>query len=153
MNKEILDSIKKDLVEIENKFGEKEFKKINMEQLERIIIRLDEFSNDCKECDEYTNELSAKIKELKNYEKLRNNNMRDYNLLVKGILSHLERVHKLVPKDHYTGSYLAIGMSIGLVIGLVIFDNIALGLPLGLSIGIAIGSAKDAEAKKNDMVI
>ena len=71
------------------------------------------------------------------------------------ILKLIEKKLKLVPKNHYRNTWLAVGMSvIGLPIGVVFgasLGNMAflgLGLPIGMAMGIAVGSGMDKKALK-----
>jgi hypothetical protein len=72
------------------------------------------------------------------------------------ILILIEKELKLVTKNHYRNTWLAVGMSaFGLPIGVVfgaILENMAfigIGLPLGMAIGIAVGTAMDKKASEN----
>lgn len=69
------------------------------------------------------------------------------------ILKVLDKVLKIVPKNHYRTIWMLAGMSVfGLPIGITIgmsIGNIGLlgiGLPIGLAIGFAIGAAMDKKA-------
>ena len=71
------------------------------------------------------------------------------------ILTTLERKLKLVAKNHYRNTWMAIGMSaFGVSLGTAFgaaMDNmglLAIGIPIGMCIGIAVGSAMDADAQK-----
>ncbi|WBL21344.1 hypothetical protein [Zunongwangia sp. HRR-M8] len=73
------------------------------------------------------------------------------------MLQIIEKDLKLVPKNYYQNTWIAIGISaigipLGTVFGLVL-DNMAylgLGIPIGLAIGFAIGSQKDKKAKEEN---
>lgn len=69
------------------------------------------------------------------------------------ILKHLEKQYKLVPKNHYRNTWMAIGMSVfGIPMGVVFgttFKNmafLAIGLPIGMAVGIAVGAGMDKKA-------
>lgn len=69
------------------------------------------------------------------------------------ILRLLEKKLKLVPKNHYRNSWLAIGMAVfGVPLGTILgmsLENMALigaGLPIGMLIGIAVGTGMDNKA-------
>jgi len=69
------------------------------------------------------------------------------------IVNLLEKELKLVPKNYYQGTWMAMGMAafgvpLGLVFGFAL-DNLAfmgIGLPIGLSFGLAIGAGMDKKA-------
>ncbi len=71
------------------------------------------------------------------------------------MLQVIEKELKIVPKNYYRNTWLALGISVfgiplGVVIGLAL-DNMAylgIGLPIGLAIGVAIGTQKDKKAKE-----
>ncbi|MEQ8238575.1 MAG: hypothetical protein RIA69_05140 [Cyclobacteriaceae bacterium] len=80
------------------------------------------------------------------------------------ILKILEKELKLVTKDHYRNTWLAVGMSVfGIPLGFAFgmsLDNmglLGLGLPIGMAIGLAVGSAMDKKAQEEgrqlDLVI
>ena len=68
-----------------------------------------------------------------------------------------EKELKLVTKNHYRNTWLAIGMVMGIVFGSSFGSSsgntslVALGIPIGITIGIAIGTSKDKEAKDNGL--
>ncbi len=70
-----------------------------------------------------------------------------------GILKLLEKDLQLVPKAHFQGQWIGVGMAaIGIPFGVAFgtaLGNMAflgIGLPIGLGIGIAIGASKDQQA-------
>ena len=69
------------------------------------------------------------------------------------IIRLIEKEHKLVTKNHYRNTWLAIGMAVfGIPLGVVFgvsLGNMAflgIGLPMGIAIGIAVGTAMDNKA-------
>ena len=69
------------------------------------------------------------------------------------IIKLIEKEHKLVTKNHYRNTWLAVGMAaFGIPLGVAFgtsFGNLAfigLGLPIGMVIGIAVGSGMDKKA-------
>ncbi len=84
--------------------------------------------------------------------KLRNQITKSYN----NILRLLEKELKIVIKNHYRNTWLAIGMAtFGVPLGVAfgaIMDNMGLlgiGLPIGMAIGLAVGTAMDKKAFEN----
>ncbi|WP_297335063.1 hypothetical protein [Algoriphagus sp.] len=72
-----------------------------------------------------------------------------------GILSQVEKIHKVVVKNHYRNLWMALGMaSFGLPLGVAFgmsLGNMAflgIGLPIGMAIGIAVGSGMDKKASE-----
>jgi len=71
------------------------------------------------------------------------------------ILKRIEKDTKLVTKNHYRTTWLAIGMAafgipMGVVFGTVLGNMafLGIGLPIGMAIGIAVGTAMDAKASE-----
>ena len=69
------------------------------------------------------------------------------------ILKLIEKNHKLVTKNHYRNTWLAVGMAVfGIPLGVAFgasLGNMAflgIGLPIGMVIGIAVGSGMDKKA-------
>lgn len=69
------------------------------------------------------------------------------------IIKLLEKDHKLVTKNHYRNTWLALGMAVfGIPLGVAFgagIGNMAflgIGLPIGMAIGIAVGTAMDKKA-------
>ena len=70
-----------------------------------------------------------------------------------GILKLIEKELKLVTKNHYRNTWLALGMAaFGIPIGVAFGMNLGntsflgIGLPIGLGIGIAVGTGMDKKA-------
>ena len=69
------------------------------------------------------------------------------------IIKQLEKENKIVLKNHYRNTWLALGMSVfgipmGVAFGATLGNMglVGIGLPIGMAIGIAIGTAKDKKA-------
>jgi len=69
------------------------------------------------------------------------------------IIEQVEKKIKIVPKNHYRNTWLALGLAVfGVPIGVAFGTSlgnmgyIGIGLPIGMAIGIAIGTAKDKKA-------
>lgn len=69
------------------------------------------------------------------------------------IVSRIEKELKIVPKNHYLNTWLALGMTVfGVPMGVAFgasFGNMAflgIGLPIGMVIGMAIGTGMDKKA-------
>jgi hypothetical protein len=150
----ISDKLKADLLVFNEKIGDKNSKQLNVDQLIRVVDRLETFSGECQECEKYLSNFSNHIENLKNqYVNNMKLDFKDHQKKVNEIISHLQNQHKLISEGYYLTIYMSIGMSLGLVFGLLVGDNLALGLSFGLGIGIAIGASLDADAKKKGLTI
>lgn len=70
-----------------------------------------------------------------------------------GILKLIEKELKLVPKNHYRNTWLAVGMAaFGVPLGVAFGTSlgnmgyIGIGLPIGMAIGISVGAGMDKKA-------
>lgn len=149
---EIIEEIKK----IKDKESQSNLKRYNFELTERIILRLGSIS-ECSECKVFTNEFASIFEEIKNYSLISLN--KRYMVLIKKVLVHLQKNHKLITQGYYTNTYMALGIGFGLPFG-VVFSQllgqmayIGIGLPIGIVIGLSIGSRLDAKAKKEGLII
>jgi len=122
-------------------------KKLNIQLLKRIILRIETFSTECKDCTGYITELENHLKTLEPHK------VKDHNGKINKIKTHLQKEHNLLPEGYYLSMYMSLGVSFGLMLGLLFSRNIALGLPLGMSAGVAIGAGMDADAKKKGKTI
>lgn len=125
---------------------ERSIKKYGIDVFERAVKICLSLSGKCEVC----TELTSKVVEV--LDALCNGSDKDFKLLSSKIFSHLEKEHKYVKENYYTGIYMSLGISLGMLFG-VTLDNIAIGLPLGLAVGLAIGAGKDSQIKKEGRVI
>lgn len=150
----MLNKLTSNLSELKEKIGDKKNNKIDFDQSERIIKRIVSFSEECEECNGYTEELNEHIEKLRSIKgDIQKGSFKEYNGKIQEISSHLQKEHELIPTSYYLSIFLTIGMSIGTVIGLLLFDNIAIGSGLGMSIGTTVGILKDEDAKKKGLTI
>ena len=78
---------------------------------------------------------------------------RQINKTQSRIIKLIEKEHKLVTKNHYRNTWLAVGMAaFGIPLGVAFgasLGNMAflgIGLPIGMAIGIAVGAGMDKKA-------
>lgn len=119
------------------------------ENLEKLIAELDK--RDIPES--FTHVFNQHIEEINNF---RGNNkalLKKIKKTMRKMLKLLEKETKLVPRNYYRHTWMALGMSIfgvplGLLFGVAI-DNMGLmgaGISVGMGIGIALGSHMDKTA-------
>ncbi len=73
--------------------------------------------------------------------------------MVKRILKHLQKHHKLITEGENFAIWTGIGIAIGGGMGIVFDMGLPIGAGIGIAIGIAIGGYMDAKAKKEGTVI
>lgn len=151
-----MDDVLEQLKQLMQTLDAKIIKKYNLLQTERIIHRLCSFT-DCNECRTFLDQFGSHLKEISADPKARVN--KGYLEFIRKVTDHLYKGHKLITEGYYTSLYLAIGLAIGLPIGMALgsalgqMAYISIGLPLGMCFGVAIGSSRDAQAKKDGLVI
>lgn len=141
-NKENLMS---EIANLKSRLAPKEAKRLQINMLERVALRLVSFSEECSQCNQCCDDLLNQISNI-------DTDYKQYNITLKSCISHLEKKHKLVTEGMYTGMYMCFGIALGMPFG-ISMGNIALGIPIGLAIGVAIGAGLDADAKKKGLVI
>lgn len=133
---------------------EKTAKRLDLYLLERIIKRLDSFSNEFEECRKNLMELKEHINRLKGKQgKFDKKDFKENSTKIYKMISHLQNKHKLVTEGYYMSIFMCLGMSIGIVFGLAIFKNIDIGMPMGICFGTLLGICLDADAKKKGKII
>ncbi|WP_217700175.1 hypothetical protein [Halobacillus salinus] len=138
---------------LRKKVDSKEAKKLELDKLERIKKRLEEFSPECETCTNHLNDLEEHLDRLLAKEEITSDNFAELKKMKNELASHLQKTHHLVLEGHNLALYMAIGISIGTALGLTVFDNAAIGTSLGLAMGVAIGAGKDEEAKKKGLML
>ena len=69
------------------------------------------------------------------------------------IIKLIEKKLKIVPKNHYRNTLLAVGIATGVAVGITIGSStgnmslLAMGITIGMAIGMAAGTSKDKKAK------
>ena len=149
-NEKIKARIITELNSIKLNLDAKQIKKLQIDRLERIISRLDQYSEGCNECEKHLEFIETDV--IDKLKALDKQNINYYNLHINKIIAHLRNKHKLAVEGQYMAMSMSLGMAMGMVLGLTL-KNTTFGIGPGLCIGIAIGVAIDADAKKKGKVI
>jgi hypothetical protein len=153
-SEELKDIVLKRIGEIRNIVDQKLAAKLSLNLLERFTVRAASFSNDCEECRDYLQEIDKWVSKIADTSgQLEKPEWKDYQIILKRITDHMQKVHKLVPENYYMEIYMSMGISLGMVFGLSIMHNIGIGMCFGLAIGVALGSGMDSDAKKKGLTI
>lgn len=154
MDKQRVQHLKAVLSDFNDRVDQKTATKLELEKWDRIVDRLDEFSQECDTCKAYFDAVETHLLQLADQKaEFTKEEVKENHQKVNEIESHLTEKHSLVTSSHYLSIYIALGTSFGLLFGLLFFDNIALGLPIGLAIGVGVGTALDNDAKKKGKTI
>lgn len=137
-------SLKKDIeVQKENIF-KRDYKFFKIDRLERICERVDDYSDECKDCSDFKSELEVIVQNLAVSINGTPRERSTYEKRNELIVNHLKRVHELIHKDYFSSLYSFIGFSIGLILFgaislLINSDYITFFLLLGFTVGIISG--------------
>lgn len=91
------------------------------------------------------------------------NNKKHFKKKLCAFKKFLREEYSLIPNGYYQAHWMTLGMSFGVGIGLAIGTSISagsgtsmglsIGIGIGMAFGLAFGAAKDAESKKQGLVI
>lgn len=143
--------------ELKKKHGKGPIKQSYYSLIEKLVFRLDSFSNDCAECDALRQELYVLITALQ--KEYSNKSSKQGPKLINKCLSHLHKKHNLLRQDHYTNIYTANGAAIGISLGTAFFaafNNVlflSIGVALGAAIGLSFGQTLDAKTKRDGLIL
>lgn len=149
------ENMMKTIKEINTNEGQNNTRRYNFELLKRIILRLESLSS-CKECEYFLYEFDSFLEDLKvNFQKFPDSR---YKSLMKKVLLHLEKNHKLIVPGHYANYYMTVGIAIGLPFGTLLSflcksQIIGIGLPVGIGLGLLIGYGFDKKARNAGFTI
>ena len=154
VDNQFFEKLMEELSEFKANIDDKLAKNLDLELLERMVKRLNSFSQECEECNRKLSELERHISDLRSRNgQLSKEDFKQHNIILNNVKEHMQKAHNLVTEGYYMSVYMSLGMGMGLLFGMLLFDNIALGLPVGMSLGMAIGSGMDGEAKKKGRVL
>jgi len=126
----------------------------------RVSKRVDNFSNDCMECQEFKDTIVTITKSLDILPALPPEKRKRPFSKMKPVIKHLQKQHKLVTQNQYASMGLVLGLASGTFLGLlsgILLGDPSIGLILGILIGTAfgmkIGYTKDSKAKKEGKLI
>ena len=89
------------LEQLKNELSEKNAKRLNIHLFERLIKRLESFSENCTECQDYIEAVNVHIDHLINKQnQIEAQDSKAHRQIVSRIISHLQKEHKLVSKGY-----------------------------------------------------
>ena len=133
--------------------SKKEIKKYKLDLLLRVASRVADFSPTCGECQLLQQDITRLVQDLGNLVQIPDKEQRkSYFNMIKSIIKHLQKQHKLVTEGQYMGIGVVIGVGIGAALGAAL-DSPGAGTGIGTVIGILIGNYLDKKAKKEGRVI
>jgi len=140
----------------------RDYKFFKIDRLERINERIDVFSDDCAECRNFKHDLEDIVSKLPEYVNGSPGKRAEYEKRSDKIVTHLKKVHGLVPENYYSSNYSFAGIIFGTLFfagaaylfypGFLKWGALA-GFTIGLITGRILGSTKDKSKKMNDLVL
>jgi hypothetical protein len=127
-------------------------KKYQLDLLDRLVVRVEEYSGTCQGCRTYQEELTRLIKSLEGPAKSSREDLKKYRKSLLVMTSHLGKIHKLKPAGTYVGIGLALGTAIGVALGTAL-QNIGAGIGIGTGLGVVLGGGLEARAKREGTII
>lgn len=141
----------------------RDYKFYKIDRLERIAERIDEFSDNCSECNSLKAEVEDIVTNLSESLKSGNTSLRSqYEKRNEKIVKHLKTKHHLSYKEYYASVYSFFGFTAGTIIlgfigwlilpQLLVFSLLT-GFTVGIITGRLIGKKKDKEQARNKLIL
>ena len=140
------------LVSIKNNLDKKAIKQRKLQNLERIIHRVAEFSETCGECQQHQYVVEGLIHALGEPFQSSKIERKEYYRKLRTLTTHMTKKHRLRAE----GSFIALGLTMGTAIGISLgsaMENVGTGIAIGTGLGIAFGSGLEARAKREGRII
>lgn len=154
--------VKRNIESKREKIYKRDFKFFKIDRLIRIADRIDEFSNTCKDCENYKKEIEQITEKLPEYINGYPRQRSEYEKRSEVLVKHLKEKHNLVQAEYYSAVYSLAGLSGGLILAGGIFYlihpgffkiGILSGFTLGIIIGRILGKRKDRQIKKDKLIL
>ncbi|MCF6184102.1 MAG: hypothetical protein L3J56_05675 [Bacteroidales bacterium] len=140
----------------------RDYKFFKIDRLERINERIDIFSDDCEQCQNFKKEAEDIVSKLPAYINGTPGMRGEYEKRTEKIVKHLKHKHGLVPEQYYSSIWSFTGLLSGtLIFGFTAYliNNgfLKWGLFLGFTIGIIAGriygNRKDKFKQNSDLIL
>lgn len=148
--------------EQQEKLYRTDYKFFKLDTLEKVSVKVDEFSDSCEHCKSLKQEIESLVDKIP---ELINGSPGDRQFFEKknsSFMKHLKKTHGIVQPSYYLSVYTFIGIMAGLAIGGAVsyitdYQYFTLGLMLGFSIGILTGriygKILDQKKKESGLVL
>jgi hypothetical protein len=117
-----------------------DYKFYKLDRLEKITVKIDEFSSTCEECQKLKTDIETLVETI---HLLANGSPSDRKIFEKNnesYMKHLSENHGLVQETYYLSKYTLLGILVGtLIIGGISYIINPLYAKLGILIGFAVG--------------
>ena len=117
-----------------------------------IARRLDEFKNECRECEQLKSEFDKMLKDINTHQQTKSKeSQKEYKASLQSIQGHLTKVHKLQTRGYFIGTGMGIGVAIGSGLSAAAGNYALMGA--GIAIGVAVGLLLEARARKQGRML
>jgi hypothetical protein len=106
------------LEELKQKLLPREVKEYQLDKLQRLSLRFDEFATGDEACRRYQQVVDGMLTELEKAP-LPNDRNKIYLCTIGDMVSHLKKAHHMVNDGEYLGLWLAFGLVLGSIAGLI----------------------------------
>lgn len=154
MDENIYEALGSNIKKLAEHPDQKAVKKLDLKQLDRIVLRLEKFAGDCTVCEEYLMQLEDDTRQLSEEQGVYDKELvGSHKKLMESIISHLEKKHKLIREGHNVSIFMLVGISLGIIYSVVFDKDYSSGISYGMIFGLLLGSALDENARRKGQVI
>lgn len=140
----------------------RDFKFFKIDRLEKIAERIDEYSDNCEECENLKKEVEHISNKLSEYINGSLQERSEYEKRSEIIVKHLKDKHGLISPGYYSAVYSLAGFSAGISVftGIAYLINpvfwkfgLLIGFTLGIIAGRIYGNKKDKQKKNAGLIL
>lgn len=137
------------LNKVQEKIGEADFKRLNLDIICRALNKVTPFVNEDDQIDVLKRLVDRSISLIpNNTSTLTKTNLKPYYKSIRTLKSYLKRNYRLVPVGYHSIIWTIIGIGFGIPYSF--FITSLLGIFIGLGIGLGIGTYFDKKAEKEN---
>jgi len=129
-----------------------EIRRLQLDYLPMVAKRIDFESQDCERCEHLKKDIEEALSIVEKTDVIKESHRRAYNTKIKGVVSHLRKVHGLLSKNYYANQYANLGLIGGVLAGIWFMDQFILMIVIilmGPFIGKIFGSFRDKNNTEN----
>ncbi|GAB2546502.1 hypothetical protein [Gracilibacillus alcaliphilus] len=154
MESQRVDKLHAILEEISQIVDEEVAIKLELDKCNQILQKLERFSSECVECDQYLVEFERHILQLnRQLDQLTSEDIKDHKQKMNHIRSHLIQQHELIRSGFYLSIHVSLGICLGFVFGLFLLHDIERGLAIGVGLGVAVGMWLETASKNKGHIL
>ncbi|MEA3446729.1 MAG: hypothetical protein U9R19_18590 [Bacteroidota bacterium] len=161
MNKDWVVRIEENINTQKENIHKRDVRFFQVDQLNRIAVRLESFENECAECKKHKTALEDISKSLAQYINTNAAEKREFEKKTDAIKKHLKEAHQIFPVYYFVSYYSFVGIAAGIVLGLLVgyvfseifLQSIVIFLIAGLLTGYYLGNKKDWAVRRGKRLL